>query len=187
MWQRRSTTHGRLAAFAAVVVVATCAALAWSPAARAAPERDLGALVGRWQLDPSRTHMGRYGPDGQNMVRDPTFTFIFSPDPQGLKIAVYAKYPQSAPDRTMLLIPDGKAHACQDKAACLTAGGDASEQSYVYHQVDAHFVVRTFFIKGQISEYSTYGVSADGNTFTMMAWSPATPYWQNIQVFIRQP
>ena len=165
----------------AAIAVFTCGAAASAAAG------DLGALVGRWQLDPARTHMGRYGPRGQNMVRDPTFTFIFSPDPQGLKIAVYAKYPQPAPDRTMLLVPDGKIHACLDKAACLTVGGEASEQSYVYHQIDARFLVRSFYIKGKIAEYSTYGVSADGNTFTMMAWSPETPYWQNIQVFTKQP
>jgi hypothetical protein len=159
---------------------------AWMHDATAAAH-DLSALVGRWQLDSARTRMERYGPDGKNMVRDPTFTFIFSPDPQGLNIAVYAKYPQAAPDRSMLLIPDGKAHACQDKAACLTVGGDPKAQTYVYHQMDTHFLVRTFYINGKISECSTYGVSADGNTFTMMAWSPETPYWQNIQVFTKQP
>jgi hypothetical protein len=167
-------------------LLAAIAVLACRPVASAAAH-DLGALVGRWQLDPVRTHMGRYGPNGQNMVRDPTFTFIFSPDAHGLKIAVYSKYPQPAPDRTMLLIPDGRTHACLDKAACLTMGGDPGEQSYVYHQIDARFVVRSFYIKGRISEYSTYGVSTDGNTFTLMAWSPETPYWQNIQVFTKQP
>jgi len=131
--------------------------------------------------------MGRFGPNGQNMVRAPTFTFVFRPEGRGLRIEVYSEYPQSAPTRTMALIADGKQHRCQDKAACLTVGGDPSEQTYSYARIDAHFVVRTFFIKGKVSEYSTYNVSADGKTFTMMAWSADTPYWQNIQVFNRQP
>jgi hypothetical protein len=163
-----------------------CASLACALPALSAGTPDLSALVGRWQLDPSRTHMERFGPDGRNMVRDPTFTLIFSPSSQGLKIEVFGKYPQSAPDRTMLLIADGKAHACQDEAACLTAGGDPADQTYIYHAIDARFVVRSFYVKNVIAEYSTYGVSADGNTFTMIAWSPETPYWQNIQVFTRQ-
>jgi hypothetical protein len=147
---------------------------------------DLSALIGRWQLDPSRTHMGRLGPNAQNLVRSPTFTFIFEPDGQNLKVNVYAEYPQSAPTRTMALIPDGQMHRCQDKAACLTIGGDASEQSYVYHVIDAHFVIRMFYVKGQLTEYSTYAVSSDGKTFTLMSWSPETPYYQNIQVFEKQ-
>jgi hypothetical protein len=66
-------------------------------------------------------------------------------------------------------------------------GGNPSEQTYEYHQIDARLVVRSFFIKGRVSEYSIYAVSVDGKTFTMIAWSPETPYWQNIQVFTRQP
>jgi hypothetical protein len=171
----------------AIVGIAFTLIVCVSTPANAVPKHDLSALIGRWQLDPTRTHMGRFGPDGKDMVRDPTFTFIFSPDPQGLTIAVYAKYPAPAPDRMMRLIPDEKPHACQDKAACLTVGGDPKVQTYVYHQIDSHFLIRSFYIKGQISEYSTYGVSTDGNTFTLMAWSPETPYWQNIQVFTKQP
>ena len=74
----------------------------------------------------------------------------------------------------------------RSKAACLTIGGDASEQSYVYHVIDAHFVIRMFYVKGQLTEYSTYAVSSDGKTFTLMSWSPETPYYQNIQVFEKQ-
>jgi hypothetical protein len=173
----------RVSIGASLLMLAGTAACA---SARADGQYDLSALVGRWQLDPARTHMGRFGPTGKNMVRSPTFSFVFSPAPRGLKIEVYAEYPQPAPPRTMLLIPDGKAHACEDPAACMTAGGDPKDQTYIYHLVDSHFIARTFFIKGKTSEYSTYGVSADGQTFTMMAWSPETPYWQNIQVFTRQ-
>lgn len=150
---------------------------------------DMSALIGRWQIDLSRTHMGRYGPDAKNMVRAPSFTFIFARHGPGVdvNVNVYEHYPQAAPTRIMSMIPDGKPHACQDKAACLTVGGDAADQSYVYRQLSPRFFMRLFYVKGKLSEYSTYGVSTDGQTFTMMAWSPETPFWQNIQTFTRQP
>jgi hypothetical protein len=48
-------------------------------------------------------------------------------------------------------------------------------------------LMRLFYIKGKISEYSTYAVSTDGRTFTLISWSPETPEFQNIQVFEKQP
>jgi hypothetical protein len=147
---------------------------------------DLSAFVGRWQLNSDKTRMGRFGPDGHNMVRSPTFTFIFVADGANLQNNVYAEYPQPAPTRTMALIPDGKPHACESQAACLTAGGDRAQQSYIYRSVDSHYLVRLFRVKGRVTEYSTYAVSADGKTFTLISWSAETPYYQNIQVFEKQ-
>jgi hypothetical protein len=150
--------------------------------------KDLSAFVGRWQIDLSKTRMGRFGPSGQNMVRAASFTFIFEPEKHGLLIHVYEKYPQPAPTRTMNINLNGKLHSCENAAvACLTVGGDAAEQSYAYHKVDSHMLVRLFYLKGSISEYSTYAVSTDGKSFTMMSWSAETPEYQNIQVFEKQP
>jgi hypothetical protein len=157
------------------------------PYAGAAATHDLSAMLGRWQINPLKTHMGRAGPNGNNLVRSSTFTFVFGPAPHGLLINVYEKYPQPAPSRTMEIVPDEKQHRCVSKEACQTVGGDAEQQSYAYHQVNAHLLVRLFYVKGQISEYTTYAVSADGETFTMISWSPETPYYQNIQVFDKQP
>jgi hypothetical protein len=148
---------------------------------------ELSAFVGRWQLNPSMTHMGRFGPAAQNMVRSPTFTFVFARDGKNLQNNVYAEYPQSAPTRTMSLIPDGRAHPCQEKGGCLTVGGNPKEQSYIYRKINDHFLVRLFLVKGETSEYTTYAVSANSKTFTMISWSAQTPFFQNIQVFDRQP
>jgi hypothetical protein len=155
--------------------------------ANADPVVDLSAFVGRWQLDPARTHMGRFGPDGKNMVRSPTFTFVFVAEGANLQNNVYAEFPQPAPTRTMSLIPDGKPHACESQAACLTVGGNREEQSYIYRAIDSHYLARLFRINGRVTEYSTYAVSADGRTFTLISWSAETPHYQNIQVFEKQP
>ena len=155
--------------------------------ATAAPNPDLSALVGRWQLDPALTHMNRFGPGGRNMTRSPTFTFVFAPIDGNLIVSVYEHYPQPAPTGVMAMIADGRPHPCLDQAACLTAGGDPRDQTYAYVAIDPHFAVRLFYISGKLSEYSTYAISRDGQTFSLIAWSPETPYWQNVQVFHKQP
>jgi hypothetical protein len=82
---------------------------------------------------------------------------------------------------------DGKSHPCEDPVSCLSTGGQAKDQSFVYHQIDSYLLLRIFYVKGKIDEYSTYAVSTDGKIFTVITWSPETPQWQNIQVFDRQP
>ena len=148
---------------------------------------DMQALVGQWRLDPARTHMGRFGPTGVNMVRDPTFTFIFEPKGEVMLVKVYAHYPQDAPTRVSEIVPDGQVRACGDPSGCLTAGGDPKRQSFLYREVSPHLFVRLFFVDGKVTEYSTYAVSEDLSTFTMRAWSAETPHYQNIQVFTKQP
>ena len=151
------------------------------------PLADTSALVGRWQIDLSRTHMGRFGPTGHNMVRAPGFSLAFVPDGDHVRIDVYADYPQPAPTRRMAMYMDGRLHRCGDPASCQTMGGEPQDQSYIYFEVNPRLFVRRFFVKDQLTEYSTYAISADGATFTMIAWSPETPQYQNIQVFSRAP
>jgi hypothetical protein len=148
---------------------------------------DLGAFVGRWQINPGKTKMGRVGPDGHTTVRSPTFTWIFSADGTGLRWDIYAEYPQPAPTRSMALVPDGKLRPCKVKGSCLSTGGDAREQTYAHFRMDSHMLARIFYTNGKVTEYNTYAVSADGKTFTTISWSPENPEYQNIQVFDRQP
>jgi hypothetical protein len=173
---------------AALALVIGCFAGAAAPAWTAETAHDVSAFAGRWQMNAAKTKMGRMGPTGQNIVRAPTFTWIFTPEGQGLRMDVYNEYPQPAPTRTMTLIPDGKLRKCDsaNKTACLTRGGDPSEQTYVYHQIDPRLVARIFYIKGEVYEYSHYTVSRDGKTFTVVSWGPDTPEYHNIQVFDRQ-
>ena len=151
--------------------------------ARAQSAGDLNAFVGRWKIDLGRTHMGR----GNLTSRAATFTFVFSKADAGLNMDTYTEYPQPAPSRSNLILADGKPHECQTSTGCLTVGGNAAEQSFAYFQIDSHMLMRVFYIKGAVSEYTTYAVSADGKTFTMIAWGAEVPDRQNIQVFDKQP
>jgi hypothetical protein len=148
---------------------------------------DLSAFAGQWRINLENTRMGRFGPTGNNLFRTPTRTFIFTPDGKNLQHSIYAQYPAPKPDRTLAVIVDGKHHPCEDPVSCLSTGGSAKEQSFVYQQVDSHVLLRIFYVKDKIDEYSTYVVSTDGKTFTVITWSPETPHWQNIQVFNKQP
>jgi hypothetical protein len=163
--------------------------LSQSEPATAQSKLDLAAFAGRWLMNAEKTRMGRMGPTGKNTVRSKTFTWVFTPESEGLRMDVYTEYPQPAPTRTLTVIPDGKRRGCDstNKSACLTRGGEAEEQSYVYYQMDPHMVARVFYIKDKVYEYSTYSVSTDGKTFTSISWDPTTPEYQNIQVFEKQP
>ncbi len=170
-----------------VIVMAVGIALAASvPTAIAASANGLEAFVGRWQMNVSKTKMGRMGPTGKNIVRAPTFTWVFTPDGRGLKMDVYSEYPQPAPTRTMTVIVDQKARPCLSQT-CLTTGGDPKEQTYAYYKMDSHMLSRLFYTRGQVVEYSSYAVSMDGKTLTIISWGPETPEYQNIQVFDKQP
>jgi hypothetical protein len=163
---------------AAVLLLFTFAALVPAQSAN-----DLSAFVGRWKIDLSRTHMGR----GNLTSRAATFTFLFSKVDAGLNMDTYTEYPQPAPSRSNLIVPDGKPHTCQTSTGCLTVGGNAADQSFAYFQIDSHMLMRVFYIKGAVSEYTSYAVSSDGKTFTMIAWGAEAPDRENIQVFDKQP
>jgi hypothetical protein len=161
----------------------------WACAAASGAQsvNDLSTFVGRWQIDLSRTKMGRMGPNGKNLVRSPTFTFVFATEGEGLRMDVYSEYPGQAPSRTTPIIPDQKPRPCENKNGCQTVGGDPKEQTFTYFRIDSHLLGRIFYINGEPAEYTTYAVSGDAKTFTMITWSAETPQYQNIQVFERQP
>jgi hypothetical protein len=171
---------------AALAIVFSLGLGASALAANAQPKLDLSAFAGKWQVNLANTKMGRMGPNGKNIVRNPTFTWVFTPDSKGLQMDVYTEYPQPAPTRTMTVITDGKARPCLSKT-CLTTGGDPKLQTYAYWQMDSLMLARLFYTKGEVEEYSTYAVSSDGKILTIISWNPATPQWQNIQVFDKQP
>jgi hypothetical protein len=155
--------------------------------ALAAPADDLAPFVGRWQLDPAQTHMGRNGPTGQNILRSTSFTFRFSPAADGLRMDVFSEWPLAAPTRWMEVIADGKDHVCPGPAPCLTNGGAPSEQTYRFVRLDDHTLARMLYVRGAMYDYSTMSVATDGRTLTLISWDPHTPQYQNIQVFGKQP
>jgi hypothetical protein len=168
---------------AVVTVVATAAAL-WtaSPAVMAAqPDGDLSAFIGRWQINPARTHMGR-----GNLTRSSTFTFIFASQTNGLRLDIYENYPQSLPTRSAAIVPDRRRHGCASTTGCQTVGGVPAEQSYAYFEIDPHMLIRVFYTQGKVTEYTSYAVSTDGKTFTMISWGAEKPEKENIQVFDRR-
>ena len=146
----------------------------------------LDAFVGTWRINPEKTKMGVLGPNTPTPPRDPTFTWIFKPQPYGVEMNVYTKYPQPAPSRVLRIEPDGKTRPCDTKEPCLPSGGDPKEQAYAYHKIDGHMISRLFYVKGKIAEYDTYSVSQDGKTLVIVAWHAPTPEYQNVQVFDRQ-
>jgi hypothetical protein len=150
--------------------------------------KDVSGYAGVWHMNASLTKMGRFGPNGKNIVRGSNFTWVFSPIKGGLKMEVFYDYPQAKPNRTMALIPDEKAQPCDSGGQpCLTTGGNPKEQTYRYYSINPHMLARVFYNKDEIVEDSTYSLSTDGKRLTIISWDPATPEWQNIQVFDKQP
>ena len=177
-------------ALSARAVAGVCALLITSglaPLAMAAPADELAPFVGRWQIDPAQTKMGRNGPTGQNILRSTTFTFVFSPASDGLRMDVYSAWPQAAPTRWMEVIADARDHVCPGPAPCLTNGGAPSEQTYRFVRLDDHTLARLLFVRGAMYDYSTMSVAGDGKSLTLISWDPRTPQYQNIQVFGKQP
>jgi hypothetical protein len=172
--------------FAVVTTVALLSVAASGLAAAAQAASNLSAFVGTWRVNLQKTKMEREGPNGKNTPRDPTFTWIFTPEGKGLRMDVYEKYPQAVPTRTMTVMADASEQGCRS-AACLTTGGSGKDQTYRYWQMDDHMLARLFYTKGKVDEYSTYAVSTDGKTLSIVSWSPATPEWHNVQVFDKQP
>jgi hypothetical protein len=157
--------------------------------AKAQSASDLSAFLGRWQNNPAKTTLNRYGPNGKNTPRADTYTFVFKPDGPGLRLDVFTEYPQPTPAKTVEILVDGRPHPCL--GACIATGTPvdphpAKLQTYVYTQIDPHLVVRLTYVNGRIEEYLTYAISSDGKTLTQINWSPDTPSWQNVQVFDKQ-
>ena len=148
---------------------------------------DLEPFMGTWKINPGKTKMGRNGPDAQNILRSTTFTFKFVPDGKGVRMDVYASYPQPEPTRVARVVTGGKVLPCESKDSCLTAGGDPKEQTFAWYKIDDHMLARLFWIKGKPYDYSSMCVSTDGKTLTLISWGPDTPQYQNIQVFDKQP
>lgn len=170
----------------ALALFATILATFVAPPLHAQSPEDLKPFIGTWRINPEKTKMGRNGPNGQNILRSTSFTFIFVADGASVRMDVYSIYPQAAPNR-MARVITGKVLPCESKDSCLTAGGDPKEQTYAWYKIDSHLLSRLFWIKGQVYDYSTMCVSTDGKTLTLISWSPETPQYQNIQVFDKQP
>jgi hypothetical protein len=182
-WRYSSVQRHFFFAFA-VIIIAFIAGVGSPGYAASTP--DLSAFIGRWQIDPERTKMGRDGPSANNILRSNTFTFQFVHKGEEVEMDVYAQYPLPEPTRTQPVIADGKVRVCMSKNPCLTVGGDQKDQTFAWYAMDEHMLARLFWVKGQMYDYSSLTVSSDGKTLTLISWKPATPYWQNIQVFTRQ-
>lgn len=170
----------------ALAISAVASGFAGSAVAQTAAA-GLQPFIGKWTLNPAKTRMGVNGPTRPTPLRDPTFTWIFTPHESGLRMDVYQTYPLPTPTRTLLINPDGKIRPCQTVQPCLPSGGDPKQQSYAYHRMDDHMISRLFYVQGEITEYDTYAVSKDGKTLVIVAWHAPTPEYQNVQVFDKQP
>jgi len=174
----------RFGIFGAIAMLAVMAASA--PRALAQPESSMAAFVGTWALDPAKTTMERAGPSGVQTRRADSFTWVFVPHGRYVDLNIYHEYPAPAPSKIMAVVTDGKFHPCAMKESCLSTPGDPKEQSFAFWQMDARMAVRIFRVRGVVTEYNAYAVSADGKTFVATSWSPQTPQYRNTQVFVRQ-
>ena len=177
----------RRVVFAAAALVAATAFGLFTPMAGAQSPADLSPFMGTWKVNGAKTKMGRNGPDAPNILRSTNFTFKFVPDGKGVRMDVYADYPQPAPTRMARVVTGGVVLPCESKDSCLTAGGDPKEQTYAWYKIDDHMLARMFWIKGKPYDYSSMCVSTDGKTLTLISWAPETPQYQNIQIFDKQP
>jgi metallo-beta-lactamase class B len=157
------------------------------PAASAQTASELGAFVGTWTINPAKSRMERAGPNAAQTQRSNTFTWVFSPEGQGLRMNIYADYPAPAPSTTLLVHPDGVQHPCEMQKSCLSKPGDPKEQSFAFWQMDPNLLARSFQVRGESVEYNVYAVSTDRKTFVATSWNPETPQYQNVQVFDKQP
>ena len=156
--------------------------------ASAQGRNDLAAFAGRWQINLEKSTMNHDGPKASKTLHARTFTFAFSPQGEGLRLDMYSEYPQAAPNRSVIFEFDEKPHPC--KGDCIATGNaqiSEKQQTYTFYEIDSHMVARRTHVDGKVSEYNTYAVSADGKTLSMIDWNPATPEWQNIFVFEKQP
>jgi hypothetical protein len=180
--------HWTLALFRNLAAATVLAALAIAPGAVAQSRpASMQPFVGTWKLNIPKSHMGFDGPNVVTPMRGPTFTWIFSATPYGLKQEVYDAYPAAAATRTLEVRTDGKAYPCLTTTSCLPGGGDPKDQTIGYWRLDDHMMARISYVKGQILEYDSYAISEDGKTFVVTAWKAGHPEWQNVQVFDKQP
>ena len=172
-----------------IALAVAAAALAIGGPASAQGAAGLMAFAGKWRFNPQLSRLERFGGAAgtNNIQRDPTFTWVFTPKNYGLQFDVYAKYPQPEPTRTMTVNPDAKPHPCGDVKPCLTTGGNHKEQTYTYWKIDDRVLARLFYEKGKVVEYSSYAVSADAKRLVIDSWSPESPEFHNFQVFDKQP
>ena len=153
-----------------------CATLVSGAAMAQTAGAGLQAYVGTWKINPAKTRMGVNGPSTPTPLRDPTFTWVFSPKPYGLQMEVYTTYPLPKPSRTLQINPDGRIQPCLTVEPCLPSGGDPKDQAYSYHKLHDRMISRLFYVKGKNTESDTYTVSEDGKTLTIVAWHAPTPH-----------
>ena len=172
----------------ALVLFSLVAVLALSSTlASAQKSGDLSAFVGRWQINLSKSSFNRYGPSGKNPPRAATYTFVFTPQGQDVKLEYFNQFPQPAASRSMTIVVDQKPHPCTGD--CIAVGNtapDMTEQTYTYTWVDSHMVTRVTYAKSKVNEYLFYFITPDGKTLMLVNWNPETPDWQNIYVFEKQ-
>ena len=157
------------------------------PVATAQPANPMSAFEGVWKVDLARSRMGREGPNAAAQPRAETFTWVYKVKGADLQWLIYHEYPLPTPSKTMTVIPDGKDRPCEMQESCLSRPGDPKEQSYAFWQMSPRMMARVFRVKGVPVEYNVYALSPDNKTFVTTVWSPATPQYQTVMVFEKQP
>lgn len=116
-----------------------------------------------------------------------SFTWIFTPEKDGLRVAVYASYPAPQPNRSYFAKLDGQPYPDphgpgRGLGPCV---GDCQE--FVRSlALDRFTIARQVTTKGKWTERVMYALSADGNTMAVITASPGDPASASRMIFRRR-
>ncbi|MBZ5660353.1 MAG: hypothetical protein LAO08_08080 [Acidobacteriia bacterium] len=142
-------------------------------------------IIGTWRINLAKSSFGRNGPGTVTMHPSDTWTWIFAKEKDGLKFSNYPTYPSPKPARSFVLIADGKDYPCVEKMSCFESGTSEGE-TLSFTRINPYFFIRVGKRNGEVKEFVSYAISSDGKVYTVTAWSPETPEYQNVFVFDRQ-
>ena len=136
------------------------------------------AFYGTFTIDMPATVAARQGQPLalQTLNVSDSFTWIFTPERDGLRMAVYASYPAPQPDRSYFARLDGQPYpdphgAGRGLGPCV---GDCQEFVRLM-ALDRYTIARQVTTKGKWTERVMYALSADGGTLVVITASPADP------------
>jgi len=146
------------------------------------------AFYGTFTIDMPATVAARQGQPLalQTLNVSDSFTWIFTPERDGLRMAVYASYPAPQPDRSYFARLDGQPYpdphgAGRGLGPCV---GDCQEFVRLI-PVNRYTVAREVVTKGQYTERVFWSVSTDGKTLANVSVVPEDPTQVTVMIFDR--
>jgi hypothetical protein len=147
------------------------------------------AFYGVWTIDMPATVAARGGQplNLQTLNITDTFTWIFTPEKDGFRMAVYASYPAPKESRSYFARLDGQPYPDPHGPGRGLGGcvGDCQEFIRLV-ALDRYTIARQVTTKGKWTERVMYALSEDGNTLVVITPSPADPASAGRMIFRRR-